>query len=157
MSGRNTTSSNRSYRSNTESRGSEEWWDGVGEGPLPTGWKQFFDDMTGQWYYVHTSTQRSQWHRPPPEGYGSPQGMRSSGNSGGVNFPRLVMTPTGVETRRAAFTIQEVPDSYVVSKAKVEFLQGSLKVKNAHSFSDSHLVTGRGQQMARRGDSGQGQ
>lgn len=77
LSTRGTTSSAQ-HSSGGPTNSSENWWGaegsllGAGGGPpLPASWARYFDDLTGQWYYVHAATQRSSW-LPPPEPPGSP-------------------------------------------------------------------------------------
>jgi hypothetical protein len=69
---------------------------------LGLGWKKFYDELSGQWYYVHAGSQKSTWVRPRPD------------DSGALALPRLTQTQRAFPRRRI-----DKPTTYTVSSTSV--------------------------------------
>jgi hypothetical protein len=69
---------------------------------VPQGWKRFYDELSGQWYYVQAGSQRSTWVRP------------RANDAGALALPRLANARAAFPRRRA-----DKPSTFVVSATGV--------------------------------------
>lgn len=67
---------------------------------LPEGWQRFYDDLTGQWYFVEMNSMRSSWIKPKEDS--------------SFNLPPITRAPKRKK---------DVPKTYITSATQVYCLR----------------------------------